>query len=395
MALRLLLFALLMTITAYADRPYVLLLSIDGFRADYAQRYQALNLIELGKRGVTARALLPCYPSSTFPNHYSIVTGLYPAHHGIVENHFYDREHDAEFHFNQEGSKNHPFFWNATPLWNYAEQQGIRTASYFWPGSDVAIQGRSPSLFETWDSNIHAPAQVDKVLTWLALPEKDRPHFLAVYFSEVDKASHANGPESSATAAAVALVDEALGKLMRGIERSGLPVNLVVVSDHGMAAVKGTIPASSLGLDLSGVRVSGASTSTRFYSDDPKKLDAIYQKLQGHEPLFSVYRKNEAPPLLHYSGSDRTGDLLLVMRQPYLVYSTPEPPAMKGAHGYPVESVPEMRGIFYAAGPAFRSGMIVDEFDNVHIFPLLAKILGLRVPAVDGNVSVLEPTLRK
>jgi predicted AlkP superfamily pyrophosphatase or phosphodiesterase len=382
------------------DKPYVLLISVDGFRYDYAERDGATNLLALGHSGVTAKALLPSFPTTTFPNHYTIVTGLYPAHHGLVDNSFWDPERQAEFRSSDSGSTTDGSWWGGTPLWVLAEQQGMRAASFFWPGSDAEIQHTRPTYFYKYDGKIPNQQRVAQVVEWLKLPKPERPHFITLYFSDVDHEGHQFGPDAPQTREAVKTVDAVLGTLFGAVRTLGVPLDIFVVSDHGMAAVTGDIDVSKLA-NLNGVEVAANSTDFKFYSNDRDRIDRLYAELHGTElhpkdARMEIYRPGEIPERLHYSGSPRIGDLVMLATAPVVLHLAPrsgqnEP---RGMHGYDVARIPEMRGIFFAAGPDLKAGLTIEEFENIHIYPLIAHILGLRMPAgIDGQFSVLAPIL--
>jgi predicted AlkP superfamily pyrophosphatase or phosphodiesterase len=387
------------------DKPYVLLISIDGFRYDYAQRDGATNLLALGQSGVTAKALIPSFPTTTFPNHYTIVTGLYPAHHGLVDNSFWDTERHAEFRSSDSGSTTDGSWWGGTPLWVLAEQQGMRAASFFWPGSDAEIQHTRPTYFYKYDGKIPNQERVAQVVEWLKLPKPERPHFITLYFSDVDHEGHEFGPDAPQIREAVKSVDAVLGTLFGAVRALGVPLDIFVVSDHGMAAVTGDIDVSKLA-NLNAVEVAANSTDFKFYSNDRERIDRLYSELHGAElhnaelhtkdARMEVYRPGEIPERLHYSGSPRIGDLVMLATAPVVLHLSPrlgqnEP---RGMHGYDVARMPEMRGIFFAAGPDLKAGLTVEEFQNIHIYPLITHILGLRMPAgIDGQFSVLAPIL--
>jgi predicted AlkP superfamily pyrophosphatase or phosphodiesterase len=379
------------------DKPYVLLISLDGFRYDYADRYHAANLVEFGKKGVAAAALIPSFPTTTFPNHYTIVTGLYPAHHGIVENVFWDPDRNAQFRYTDPAISGDGSWWGGTPLWVLAEQQGMRAASFFWPGSDVEIQHTRPTYFYRYDSKIPNAQRVQQVVDWLKLPKAERPHFITLYFSDVDHEGHAHGPDAPETREAVQRVDATLGKLFEQVRALRLRLDIFVVSDHGMAAVTGDIDLSKFA-DVSALHVAPESADFKIYSNDPTKIDALYTALAGKDPRMQVYRRAEIPARLHYSDNSRIGDLVVLALQPVLLRSTPPRPGQSpplGMHGYDVALVPDMRGIFFAEGPDLKGGLRIEEFQNIHIYPLIAHILGLRAPAnLDGQLSTLTPILR-
>jgi predicted AlkP superfamily pyrophosphatase or phosphodiesterase len=381
---------------AQQDKPYVLLISLDGFRFDYAARDHAANLLALGKSGVTAKALIPSFPTTTFPNHYTIVTGLYPAHHGIVDNSFWDPERQAGFKSSSSASTTEGSWWGGTPLWVLAEQQGMRAASFFWPGSDAEIQHKRPTYFYKYDGKIPDEQRVAQVVEWLKLPKPERPHFITLYFSDVDHEGHLFGPDAPQVHAAIRAIDTVLGKLFGEVRALGVPLDIFVVSDHGMAAVTGDVDMSKLA-DLNGVETAPNSTDFKFYSSDPKRIDRLYSELHGKDPRIEVYRRGEIPERLHYAGNPRIGDLVALAVEPVVLHLAPRPGQTEpeGMHGYDVARMPEMRGIFLAAGPDLKAGLTVDEFQNIHIYPLIAHILGLNVPSgIDGQLSVLAPILK-
>ena len=381
---------------AHQEKPYVLLISLDGFRYDYAARDHATNLLALGQSGVTAKALIPSFPTTTFPNHYTIVTGLDPAHHGIVDNAFWDPERHAGFKSSDSASTTEGSWWGGTPLWVLAEQQGMRAASFFWPGSDAEIQHVRPAFFYKYDGKIPNERRVDQVIDWLKLPKSERPHFITLYFSDVDHEGHQFGPDALETRDAIHAVDAQLGKLFEGIHALNLPIDIFVVSDHGMAAVSADIDMSKLA-NLDGVEIAPNSTDFKFYSSDSNRIDQLYLELKGKDPRFEVYRRSEIPERLHYAGNQRIGDLVALATAPVVLHlaSKPGQTSPKGMHGYDVARMPEMRGIFFAAGPDLKAGLIVDEFQNIHIYPLIVHILGLTAPSgIDGRLSVLAPILK-
>lgn len=386
---------------AQQDKPYVLLISIDGFRWDYAERDHAANLLALGRSGVRAKALIPSFPSTTFPNHYTIVTGLYPEHHGIVDNSFWDPARNAGFRSSGSAASTNGAWWGGTPLWVLAERQGMRAASFFWPGSDADIQGTRPTYYYKYNGRIPNDQRVAQVVAWLNLPKPERPHFITLYFSDVDHAGHEYGPDAPQTRAAIHMIDGELGKLFAGLRPVNPAPDIFVVSDHGMTTVTGDVDMSKLA-DLSGVEVAPNSTDFKFYSSDPKRLDRLYGELHGAEshdkaPRIAVYRAADIPASLHYSANARIGAVVALATAPVVLH-LPEKPGQtlpKGMHGYDPAAMPDMRGIFFAAGPDLKAGLTIDEFQNIHIYPLIAHLLGLDISSpVDGRLSVLEPILR-
>jgi len=223
---------------------YVVLVSLDGFRYDYPQKWGATNILAIGRQGAsTPDGMLPSYPSLTFPNHYTIVTGLYPEHHGLVNNSFLDPARNYDEYVSKNSAKNGDGSWyNGTPLWSLAEQQGMRAASFFWPGSEAKIAGERPSDYVHFDDNFDDEKRIDQVIAWLKLPKSERPHFITLYYSNTDHAGHDFGPDSTQARDAVQHVDALMGELKRKLDALHLPIDLIITADHetgGMALTAG------------------------------------------------------------------------------------------------------------------------------------------------------------
>jgi len=369
---------------------YLVLVSLDGFRFDYAQKYVAAHLIKLGKRGVAADALIPSYPSLTFPNHYSIVTGLYPEHHGIVGMSFYDPILGKHFSFKDPKAATDGTWYRGTPLWVLAEKQGMRTACFFWPGSEAEIDGMRPTYYVPFNDTFPDEERIQQVLQWLQLPEADRPHFITLYYSPVDHAGHEFGPDSEQVADAVHHVDDLIGKLVSGLEKLSLPIDLVVVSDHGMENEQGAPINLDKFADLTGFETDGSF----LYPQDEKHAENAYRQLSATADKFTVYRRRDVPSYLHYDDDARIGDPVIVANGPYVIRAHGDSDHVnKGVHGYDPEHLPNMRGIFCAAGPGIREHAKVGPFENVDIYPFIAQLLGLKVGKIDGSSKVLQPFL--
>jgi predicted AlkP superfamily pyrophosphatase or phosphodiesterase len=223
------------------QKHYVVLVSLDGFRYDYAKKYGATHLLALAKQGASAPdGMIPSYPSLTFPNHYTLVTGLYPEHHGIVANSFYDEQRKERYSYTDAKTNSDGTWYGGTPLWVLAEQQGMRSACFFWPGSEAAIQNVRPSYYLHFDNKFPDEQRIDQVIAWLKLPEDKRPHLITLYYSNVDHAGHEYGPGSPQVAEAVKQVDVLIGKLHASLDALHMPIDLIVLSDHGMAKEEGT-----------------------------------------------------------------------------------------------------------------------------------------------------------
>ena len=380
--------------------PYVLLVSFDGFRHDYVNKYNLPHFKELIKQGTAAEVMVPSFPSKTFPNHYTIVTGLYPGHHGLVDNNFYDPKLKKQYGMKDQNVVTDPAFYGGTPLWQLTQQQGMKSASYFWVGSEAPVQGRYPDYYFKYDDDFPNDKRIDQVTEWLTLPEGDRPHFISLYFSLVDHAGHDYGPNSKELQQAVTIADNLLGSLMDKLKSIQLPVNLVVVSDHGMVELKqeeATYITLSKLFDVretSVIFVNGG-TQTHLYTNRP---DSLYDVLKEQENHYKVYKRSEFPAWWHYD-NERAGDLMMVADHGYYIQVAPRSfeknRSVFGVHGYDPASVKDTHAIFYAMGPNIKSGVTIPPFENIHVYPFIAKILGLKTPKIDGDVKILEGIYKK
>jgi predicted AlkP superfamily pyrophosphatase or phosphodiesterase len=388
-------------------KPYLILVSLDGFRYDYARKYSAPNIVALGQRGASApEGMIPAYPSVTFPNHYTLVTGLYPEHHGIVANAFYDPARKQIYSYRDPAAEVDGTWYGGTPLWVLAEQQGMRSACFFWPGSEADIQGVRPTYYMKYDQKYPNDQRVDQVLAWLKLPAEQRPHFITLYMSDVDGAGHSHGPDSPEVADAVTRVDKEIGRLAAGVAELKLPVNIVVLADHGMVKVDGEWTDLDKYFDRSLIVT---PVESFLYPKTEADAARIFAALDGKSDKFRVYRNGKVPGELHFDGNAREGDPIVVPTGPYLLrVSAPETSAtsmaMKfygppvGMHGYDPAKMPEMKAIFFAAGPDIRAGAKVASFENVDVYPLVARILrldiaGLKTGKIDGSIAPLEGVL--
>ena len=380
---------------AQQKKHYVVLISLDGFRYDYPRRYGAPHLLQLGFKGASApTGMIPAYPSLTFPNHISIVTGLYPEHHGIVANSFWDPTREQTYVYTQTKSNSDGSWYSGTPLWVLAEQKGMRSACLFWPGSEAEIQGKRPSYYLHFDEKLDDQKRVDQVVAWLKLPPELRPHFITLYYSNVDHAGHNYGPDSEEVRAAVHHLDDMVGDLQAKIARLHLPVDMVVVADHGMVKLEGKPVTLSDFADLSEFRSDGSL----LYAKPDADIQETYEEFLSHpDPRFKVYRQGGVPPGLHFDGNPREGDPIVVPTGPFILRANSSSETDKqhiGGHGFNPHTMPEMKAIFFAVGPDVRPGVQLKPFENVNIYPFIAEILGLEAPMVDGRLDVLRPALK-
>jgi hypothetical protein len=376
---------------------YVVLVSLDGFRWDYARRFGARHLLALGKEGVWApEGMLPSYPSLTFPNHYAIVTGLYPEHNGLVANSFYDETKNARYAPADAKAVADGSWYSGVPLWSLAESQGMRSACLFWPGSEAKIAGYRPTYYLHFDDKIDDDARLEQVLEWLRLPEADRPHFITLYYSEPDHEGHEFGPEAPQTRAAILKVDRLVGKLKTGLDTTRLPIDLVVVSDHGMTKTEDGWVTLDQFADLAGFETVGPLLYGKSETDRAR----VYNQLKHASEKFVAYRRSEVPAGLHYNQNAREGDPVILATGAYAIRAHRPPadsedrPPTVGMHGLNARQVPEMKASFFAAGPDIIAGKSVAPFENVNLYPWVAHLLGLQSPKTDGSMDVLGGTLR-
>lgn len=384
--------------TEQQQKPYVILISADGFRYDLADKYNATELIRLREKGAAAKAMIPSYPSLTFPNHYTLVTGLYPSHHGLVDNAFYDKQRKQTYRLGVREAVEDGTWYGGTPLWVLAEQQQLISASFYWVGSEAAIKGVRPTYYYRYNEKIPIDERIRVVKNWLMLPEDRRPHLITFYFPEVDHEEHMYGPESKEAAEAVHFIDQSVAKMVRMTDSLGLPVNYVFVSDHGMIRVDTTnsIPLPKE-IDTTHFKVPWGDALLHLYATKKKYVRPTYNALKKNATDFDVYLPGETPSYWHYTAKDdrynRIGNMILVPRLPK-VFNINRRRISPGKHGFD-NALPEMRATFYAWGPAIKEGVKIEMFENVHVYPLVAKILGLNVTEkIDGELSVLQPILR-
>ena len=384
-------------------RPTVILVSIDGWRWDYAQKYPAPHVTRLVERGVSA-PLIPSFPSKTFPNHYTIVTGLYPGHHGIVANSILDTATGRRLTLSNRAEVQDPMWWGGEPIWVAAERAGQATAAVFWPGSEAPILGVRPRYWHPYDGTMPGEARVDRILELLDLPAAERPTFSTLYFSDVDTAGHESGPESEEVRAAVSRVDGHLGRLLLGLEQRRIAdrVNVVLVSDHGMAeAAPDRVVVLDDYLALDGVDVVELNPTLGLVPRAGRE-DEVYRALAGAHPRLEVYRRAESPPHWRYRDHPRVPEVVGVVHEGWQLLRRSTLAAQRsrgrrahvGVHGYDPLHAPTMRGLFVAAGPAFKAGVAVPAFENVHLYNALALILGVTPARNDGDPKLARALLR-
>jgi predicted AlkP superfamily pyrophosphatase or phosphodiesterase len=375
--------------------PVTILISIDAFRADYLDRGVTPNLLALAKGGARA-AMRPSFPSKTFPNHYALVTGLRPDRNGIVANNMVD---DAipgvRFAMSNQAAVADRRWWDeAEPIWVTAERAGIVTGEMFWPGSEAAIHGVRGHYAPHFDLAIPSDQRVNTLLSWFDKPPAERPRFASLYFDIVDTAGHHFGPESPEVNAAATTVDTEIGRLEAGLKARGVVANWVIVADHGMAATS----------DERRVFIDDLVTKEAYHALDMGPIGTIYpnpgheaevaKALVGSHPHLECWLKADIPARFHYGHNSRVAPIFCLPETGWELtthdYHSKDP--QKGEHGYDNAS-PEMAAVFVANGPAFRHGVTLPSFDNVDVYPLLARLIGVKPQPNEGNLADIRPAL--
>ncbi|MFC3076860.1 ectonucleotide pyrophosphatase/phosphodiesterase [Phenylobacterium terrae] len=365
------------TTPAREPRAPVILISIDGFRPDYLERGATPTLQRLAGEGASA-VMRPSFPSNTFPNHYTLVTGLRPDQHGIVDNTMTDPQiPGVRFAMSNKAAVTDARWWDGgVPIWVSAERGGVRSGTMFWPGSEAAIRGVRPSYWRPFDQKVSANDRVDQVLAWLDEPADRWPRFLTLYFDEVDTAGHMVGPDSPLMAKSLASTDAAIARLLEGLKGRGVDANLVIVADHGMAPIspqrvvwlEDVLPAGAAEAVTTG-------SSAGLVPTPGREAEAERALLAAH-PNMTCWRKGEIPAALAYGRHRRVPPIFCLARTGWLIMSRSRAGAIgSGAHGYDPAD-PLMAALFIAHGPDIRPGRL-ESFDNVEVYGLVMDLLGL------------------
>jgi predicted AlkP superfamily pyrophosphatase or phosphodiesterase len=384
-------------------KPTVILISLDGFRYDYVDKYHPPAMSALAEQGVRAKWMVPSFPTKTYPNHYTIVTGLYPEHHGIVENHVYD--FGEVFDIGDKQKVREPKWWLGKPIWVTAEKQGQHAASYNWVGSETEIGGIWPSFWQRYNAYVPNDLRVDTVLRLLDQPVDKRPTFAALYFSESDDAGHAFGPDSEEIKYAVQDLDRSIERLVDGLKIRGIDdkVNVIIVSDHGMAPVY--LRQAVFLDDLFDFGLAEQMLWTNEIAQIfPKqgKLDEIYSRLKGVQHT-TCWKKDEVPARLHYRDGKRVAPIVCSSEEGWITTShkrfndqyggLDDLERPRGGHGYDNKYM-SMMATFIAHGPAFKRSFVAQPFENVEVYNIMCKILGLKPFPNDGDLDHVKAILK-
>lgn len=381
-------------------KPTVILISLDGFRWDYFQKTDTPYLDELSATGVKAKALIPVFPSKTFPNQYTIVTGLFPENHGIISNKMYDPKLDATFSLGDRESVEDSRWWGGEPIWVTAEKQGQISATLFWPGSEAPVKGIYPTYWEKYDATLSYDERVKKVLNWLKLPIEQRPTFIALYFDEPDSTGHKYGPDAKEIESVIQKVDNTVGLLLKALKQEKIlnKINIIVTSDHGMSSIsKDKIIYLDEYIDLEVVDVIDWSPVLALRPHNGKQKE-VYDALVNASPHFKVYYKKDIPKDLHFRNHRRITPIIGIAEEGWSISSHSLVNSLKfqfirGNHGYEPK-VASMHGIFIANGPSFKEGLVVESFQNIQVYNLMAKALNLTPAPNDGNFDLVQNMLK-
>lgn len=381
---------------AQRDKPYLILVSLDGFKPAYLDTFDLPHLRRLTTRGARAAALIPVFPSLTFPNHYSLVTGLHPERHGIVSNTFYDPAFRATYSLSNTTAVGDARWYRGEPIWVTAETQGMVAACFFWPGSEAPIRGVRPTMWRKYDEKVGPAERIRTVVEWLRLPAERRPHVITLYFSELDSASHDYPLDSPEIEKAAQSLDQSMGDLVDGIE--ALPIRdrvyLLLTSDHGMAELT---PAREIALaplaDMSDVEHAfGGPVANLHVRGGTAVAMRLRDRLNARLRNGRAYLRSELPERLHYAADPRAGHVVVVMDEGWTLVTGLHRLARpfrgrRGMHGWD-PALPSMHALFVAVGPGIRPGLVTGEVHNVDVYPFMTEVLGLNVPtSIDGRAG--------
>ena len=377
------------------SQPYVILISFDGFRWDYVNRGITPNFDYIKENGTSASSLQSCFPTKTFPNHTSIITGMYPEHHGIISNNFKDYFNGKFYSMADSNEVRNAYWYKGEAFWETASRQGIITASYFWPGSDISSPSYShPTYYYKYEYSRTYQERVDGVIDWLELPYEKRPHFITSYFEATDTYGHEYGPNSPEINIAIAQLDSVLGYFFDRLKEINMfdSTNIIVVSDHGMTEIS---PERTINIDnLLEVYKYTSGDNGPFMLIEPadNNLENIYKKLKENENHFKVYKRAEVPKYYHYSNNPLIPKLVIIAENGWGVETNKSLANLKkygtkGNHGFDNHWT-DMQGIFYAIGPAFKKNYTTGTLLNIDIYPLLCKIFNI-IPnqLIDGKLD--------
>ncbi|SHI14755.1 alkaline phosphatase family protein [Ferrimonas marina] len=390
-----------------ARKPHLLLVSIDGYRYDYTELHQPPFLSQFEQQSAMVERMAPSYPTKTFPNHLTLVTGLLPENHGIVSNGFHNPALGEDYFLSRAEAVTNGDFYDGVPLWSLAASQQMKSATYFWPGSEAEIAGFRPDYWVPYNHVEDYQIRIDQLVEWFQLPDDERPQFMTLYFHEVDSQGHYHGATSEQARDALHKVDAALSQLVERLnavaDEQNLDLNIIITSDHGMLDLEkldrvymDEVMAQEPGLSER-MRLIGTGPVTQIYAQgddkqaDLDKMIALFQDI----PNVEIYKREDIPMRLRFKGHVAIGDAIILSNRGYLDFAE-KPSSLVGNHGFETAEVPEMNTLLMGVGPAFESGARIEAADNIHVYPMMAQILGLTIEhEIDGDEEVLQPLLAK
>lgn len=379
------------------NRPIVIQVSLDGFRADYLQKINPPNLNKIAKAGIYSPGMIPSYPTHTYPNHFTLVTGRLPSHHGILSNVFWDESRKEKYDAFGDSSGDGTWY-QGDPIWNVVEKNGMIAHTNQWVGSEVHVNGQDPTCYAPYSSKVTTAQRVDIVMEWLKLPPEKRPHYINTYIAIIDSAGHSYGPDSKEVRYAVMEADREVGRLWDFIQKSDLPINLVITSDHGMQEnFQDKIIFLGDKTNLSGFKWSDKGAAVMLYHDDEARVQQAYKELKAKEANYKVYLRNEIPAGFKLDNPDRVGDLLVVSELGHYMTDrtfNPDKPYRVGggSHGWPANNK-AMHALFIAAGSHIvKRRAPITNFSNIDVYPFVMELLGVTTTVpFDGTATTLHP----
>tara|TARA_R110000868_G_scaffold259361_5_gene517339 strand:- start:104122 stop:105339 length:1218 start_codon:yes stop_codon:yes gene_type:complete len=389
------------SIVAQKETSKVLLISFDGFRADYLSKTDTPNFDRLAQSGVLGEGLIPIYPSKTFPNHYAIATGLYPENNGFIANRMYDEKLGFLFSMGDREQVENPNWWLGEPIWNTVEKAGKNAGTMFWVGSEAPIQNMSPTFWKSYDGRMPDEDRIDSVLAWMTLDTEKEIDFGTLYFSFVDSQGHRYGTESDEVIEAIKEADDLVGYLISKLVEKKLidRTNIIIVSDHGMMNVsKERLVVLDDYINTEHIEIIEGSPSLMMNVQEGK-LEEVYSSLKKNETHFTVFKKDDIPERFHIKNNHRTPDLLLVTELGYTINTKA---FIEGRNNYPSGGAhgfdnleEEMWALFMASGPSFKEGFIMEPFENIHLYELITHLLQIEPAQNDGSFEAVSKMLKQ
>ncbi|MEJ5263083.1 MAG: ectonucleotide pyrophosphatase/phosphodiesterase [Ignavibacterium sp.] len=382
--------------------PYTILISFDGFRWDYTSRGITPNFDYIEKNGVKALSLKPSFPSITFPNHISIATGMYPQNHGVIANTMYDPVTNKLYQLRDTSEVRNPYWYKGEFIWETAKRQGVKTASYFWPGSEINLDYRRPDYYEKYEHERDYVERINGVINWLKMPFSERPKFITLYYDLADSEGHRFGPNSPEVNAAISKLDSLIGILFTKLDEINLrdSVNIIIVSDHGMTEISNERYVNIEEIaDNPNCKFINRGAVMNIFIKNKNEVDDVYLKLKKNEKHYRVYKPEDIPSYYHFNFNHLIGDLFVLAEPGWSVGTNKDKDRMNdykgGNHGFD-NSFIEMHGIFYAIGPSFKKNYKTGTIENINIYPLLCKIMNIKPKQnIDGKLENIEFILKE